>query len=46
MREFTIYPLQAIEEDGLQENCAVVGTHFLEGFNKLRTKHEVVGDCR
>eukprot|EP00116_Pleurobrachia_bachei_P001840 sb/3462102/ len=38
--------LEAIEEDGLQENCAVVGTHFLEGFNKLRTKHEVVGDCR
>lgn len=38
--------IQAIEEDGLQNNCAVVGTHLLLELAKLREKFEIVGDVR
>ena len=38
--------LQAIDEDGLMENCRVVGNHFLEGYNYLRDKYDNVGDVR
>ena len=38
--------LKAIDEDGLMQNSHVVGTHILEGLNKLRAKHDILGDCR
>ncbi|XP_013396767.1 alanine--glyoxylate aminotransferase 2, mitochondrial-like [Lingula anatina] len=38
--------LKIIDEEGLQENCAVVGTHFLEGLAKLRDQYDIVGDVR
>ncbi|XP_068106399.1 alanine--glyoxylate aminotransferase 2, mitochondrial isoform X2 [Hyperolius riggenbachi] len=38
--------LDAIDEDGLQNNCAVVGTHLLLELAKLRDKYEIVGDVR
>ncbi|XP_073477111.1 alanine--glyoxylate aminotransferase 2, mitochondrial isoform X1 [Aquarana catesbeiana] len=38
--------LDAIDEGGLQNNCAVVGTHLLLELAKLREKFEIVGDVR
>lgn len=38
--------LDIIKEEKLQENCAVVGTYFLEGLAKLRDEFEIVGDVR
>ncbi|XP_072272682.1 alanine--glyoxylate aminotransferase 2, mitochondrial isoform X2 [Pyxicephalus adspersus] len=38
--------LDVIEEDGLQNNCALVGTHLLLELAKLRDKYEIVGDVR
>ncbi|MCI4387013.1 hypothetical protein PGIGA_G00069240 [Pangasianodon gigas] len=38
--------LDAIKEDRIQENCAVVGTHLLKELAKLRDKYEIVGDVR
>ncbi|KAM9330144.1 alanine--glyoxylate aminotransferase 2, mitochondrial [Gastrophryne carolinensis] len=38
--------LDVIEEDGLQNNCTVVGTHLLLELAKLRDKFEIVGDVR
>ena len=41
-----LFFIQAIEEDGTQQNCDVVGTHFLSEMLKLRDEFEVVGDVR
>ena len=38
--------LDAIEEDGLQENSRVVGSHFLNGLRKLQQSHSIIGDVR
>ena len=38
--------LQVIEEEGLQANCADVGTYFLLELAKVRDEFEVVGDVR
>lgn len=38
--------LDVIEQDKLQENCSVVGTHLLHELSKLRSNFEVVGDVR
>lgn len=38
--------LDAIEEDGLQDNCKTVGTYLLLALSKLRDKFEIVGDIR
>ncbi|XP_053557175.1 alanine--glyoxylate aminotransferase 2, mitochondrial [Bombina bombina] len=38
--------LDVIEEDGLQNNCKVVGTHMLLEFAKLRDMFDIVGDVR
>ncbi|XP_053304107.1 alanine--glyoxylate aminotransferase 2, mitochondrial [Spea bombifrons] len=38
--------LDVIEEDGLQNNCEVVGTYFLKQLEKLRDRFEIVGDVR
>ena len=38
--------LDVIEEEKLRENCAVVGTYFLEELGKLRDEFEVIGDVR
>ena len=38
--------IKAIEQDGTQQNCDVVGTHFLSEMLKLRDEFEVVGDVR
>ena len=38
--------LDVIEEEKLQENCQVVGTHFLNELAKLRDEFEIVGDVR
>lgn len=38
--------VQAIEEDGLQENSRRVGDVLLEGMLSLREEFEVVGDVR
>ncbi|CAB4032191.1 alanine--glyoxylate aminotransferase 2, mitochondrial-like, partial [Paramuricea clavata] len=38
--------LDAIEEDGTQQNSHVVGTHFLSELLKLRDEFEIVGDVR
>jgi alanine-glyoxylate transaminase / (R)-3-amino-2-methylpropionate-pyruvate transaminase len=38
--------LEAIEEDGLQENARVVGGHFRAGLEKLQQRHALIGDVR
>lgn len=42
----TYTTVQAIEEDGLQENSRRVGNVLLEGMLSLREEFEVVGDVR
>jgi len=41
-----IATLEAIDEDGLQANCATTGTHFIQGLMKLREKYDCIGDVR
>ena len=38
--------LDAIDEDGLQENCKVVGGRLKSGLKKLMNDHKLVGDVR
>ena len=38
--------LEVIEEDGLQENCRVVGGHLKSGLQELMTRHSLIGDVR
>ncbi|KAG1713992.1 Alanine--glyoxylate aminotransferase 2, mitochondrial [Nymphon striatum] len=38
--------LDVIDEDHLQENCRIVGTHFLHKLSALRNEFEIVGDVR
>jgi alanine-glyoxylate transaminase / (R)-3-amino-2-methylpropionate-pyruvate transaminase len=37
---------QVVEEEGLQENCAVVGAQLIAGFRRLAEKHAIIGDVR
>ena len=41
-----IATLKAMDEDKLMKNSDIVGTRFLEGFNALRRKYDIIGDCR
>ena len=38
--------LEAIDADGLQENCRVVGGRFKEGLRALQARHDLIGDVR
>lgn len=38
--------LDAIDEDGLQENSRVVGNHIISGLQKLQQRHALIGDVR
>ena len=38
--------LDIIEEDGLQENCRVLGARFKDGLSKLAASHALIGDVR
>ena len=38
--------LDVIDEDGLQENARMVGGRLLEGLERLRERHPVIGDVR
>jgi len=38
--------LDAIDEDGLQENSKVVGGRFKQGLKELQTRHRLIGDVR
>jgi alanine-glyoxylate transaminase / (R)-3-amino-2-methylpropionate-pyruvate transaminase len=38
--------LDVIDEEGLQNNCKVVGTHLIEGLKKLQQRHAIIGDVR
>src|SRR5206468_1277598 len=38
--------LDIIDEDGLQENCRVLGARFKRGLEKLQASHSLIGDVR
>lgn len=38
--------LDIIDEDGLQENCRVLGARFKAGLSKLQASHALIGDVR
>jgi alanine-glyoxylate transaminase/(R)-3-amino-2-methylpropionate-pyruvate transaminase len=38
--------LDILDEDGLQENCRVLGARFIEGLRKLQASHHIIGDVR
>lgn len=38
--------LKAIDDDGLQQNSAQVGSHLMNALQKLATKHDIIGDIR
>ncbi len=38
--------LDIIDEDGLQENCRVLGTKFKSGLERLQKAHPLIGDVR
>lgn len=38
--------LDIIDEEGLQENCRVVGSHLKAGLLKLQDQHSIIGDVR
>ncbi|GAV02097.1 hypothetical protein RvY_12702 [Ramazzottius varieornatus] len=38
--------LDVVEEEGLQEHCAKLGTYFITELGKLREQYEIVGDVR
>ncbi len=38
--------LDVIEEEGLQENCRVLGSRFDEGLGELASRHFLIGDIR
>jgi alanine-glyoxylate transaminase/(R)-3-amino-2-methylpropionate-pyruvate transaminase len=38
--------LEAIEEDGLQQNCKVLGARFKDGLEALQRRHRLIGDVR
>lgn len=38
--------LEVIEHENLQENALKIGTHILDGLQKLKAKHKVIGDVR
>jgi len=38
--------LEVIEEEGLQENSRVVGGRLKEGMERLKSRHDIVGDVR
>ncbi|MEP6621081.1 MAG: aspartate aminotransferase family protein [bacterium] len=38
--------LDIIDEDGLQENCRVLGKRFKDGLAKLQGSHAIIGDVR
>lgn len=38
--------LDVIEEEGLQENCRILGARLRDGLHELAARHEVIGDVR
>jgi alanine-glyoxylate transaminase / (R)-3-amino-2-methylpropionate-pyruvate transaminase len=38
--------LDIIDEDGLQENCRVLGKRFKDGLERLQRSHALIGDVR
>jgi alanine-glyoxylate transaminase/(R)-3-amino-2-methylpropionate-pyruvate transaminase len=38
--------LDVIDEDGLQENSRIIGTHFKAGLERLMERHRLIGDVR
>ena len=38
--------LEVIEKENLQENALKIGNHILAGLEKLKEKHNIIGDVR
>ena len=38
--------LEVIEKENTQQNCLELGTYILAGLEKLKAKHQVIGDVR
>jgi alanine-glyoxylate transaminase/(R)-3-amino-2-methylpropionate-pyruvate transaminase len=38
--------LEVIERENLQANCLELGRHLLTGFERLKSRHKIIGDVR
>jgi alanine-glyoxylate transaminase/(R)-3-amino-2-methylpropionate-pyruvate transaminase len=38
--------LEVIDRESLQKNCLELGSYFMEGLNRLRSKHPIIGEVR
>ena len=38
--------LEVIDNEGIQQNCLKIGDYLMEGYRKLKKKHDIVGDVR
>ncbi len=38
--------LEVIDKEGLQAHCAELGAYFMDGLNKLKDKHDIIGQVR
>jgi alanine-glyoxylate transaminase/(R)-3-amino-2-methylpropionate-pyruvate transaminase len=38
--------LEVIDEDGLQENCRILGDRLMKGLRRLQERHALIGDVR
>ena len=38
--------LEVIDKENIQQNCVDVGAYLMEGYQKLKLKHDIIGDVR
>jgi len=38
--------LEVIDKENIQQNCVDIGAYLMEGYQKLKSKHDIIGDVR